>query len=214
MTNQDSILKSREITLLTKVCLVKAMVFPEVIYGCESWAIKKAEHQRINAFELWCWRRLLRVPWTAKRSSLSVLKEINPEYSLEGTDAEAETPILWPCDAKNWLIGKDPGAGQDCRQEEKGMTEDEMVGWHHPLNRHEFEQALGGGEGQGSLSCCFHGIANSQTGLSDWTTKIANTYTTVSLFTFLTFIFNSKKGGLLGPIKKIWHVKRFVNNFS
>ena len=84
MTNQDSILKSREITLLTKVCLVKAMVFPEVMYECESWAIKKAEHRRINAFELWCWRRLLRVPWIARRSSLSVVKEINPEYSLEG----------------------------------------------------------------------------------------------------------------------------------
>ena len=84
MTNLDSILKSREITLLTKVHLVKAMVFPVVMYGCESWTIKKAEHQRINAFELWCWRRLLRVPWAAKRSSQSILKEISPEYSLEG----------------------------------------------------------------------------------------------------------------------------------
>ena len=84
MTNLDSILKSRDITLLTKVCLVKAMVFPVVMYGCESWTIKKAEHQRIDAFELWCWRRLLRVPWTARRSNQWILKEINPEYSLEG----------------------------------------------------------------------------------------------------------------------------------
>ena len=84
MTNLDSILKSRDITLSTKVHLVKAMVFPVVMYGCESWTIKKAEHRRIDAFELWCWRRLLRVPWTARRSNLSVLKEINPEYSLEG----------------------------------------------------------------------------------------------------------------------------------
>ena len=86
MTNLDSILKSRDITLLTKVCLVKAtvMVFPVVMYGCESWTIKKAEHQRIDAFELWCWRRLLRVPWTARRSNQSILKEISPEYSLEG----------------------------------------------------------------------------------------------------------------------------------
>ena len=84
MTNLDSILKSRDITLLTKVCLVKAMVFPVVIYSCESWTIKKAECQRIDAFELWCWRRLLRVPWTARRSNQSILKEINPEYSLEG----------------------------------------------------------------------------------------------------------------------------------
>ena len=84
MTKLDSILKSRDITLPTKVCLVKAMVFPAVIYGCESWAIKKAEHQRIDAFELWCWKRLLRVPWTARRSNQSILKEISPEYSLEG----------------------------------------------------------------------------------------------------------------------------------
>ena len=85
----------------TKVCLVKAMVFPIVTYGCESWTIKKAEHQRIDAFELWSWRRLLRVPWTARRSNQSILKEISPEYSLEGLMAEAETPILWPPDAKN-----------------------------------------------------------------------------------------------------------------
>ena len=84
MTNLDSILKSRDITFPTKVCLVKAMVFPVVMYGCESWTVKKAEHQRINAFELWCWRRLLRIPWTARRSNQSILKEITPEYSLEG----------------------------------------------------------------------------------------------------------------------------------
>ena len=84
MINLDSLLKSRDITLLTKVCLVKAMVFPGVMYGCESWIIKKTEQQRIDAFELWCWRRLLRVPWTARRSNQSILKEINPEYSLEG----------------------------------------------------------------------------------------------------------------------------------
>ena len=100
MTNLDSILKSRDITLTTNVHLVKTMVFPVVMYVCESWTIKKAEHRRIDAFELWCWRRLLRVPWTARRSNQSILKEISPEYSLE-TDIEAETPILWPADAKN-----------------------------------------------------------------------------------------------------------------
>ena len=84
MTNLDSVLKSRDITLLTKVCLVKAMVFPAVMYRCESWTIKKAEHQRNDAFELWCWRRLLRVPWTARRSNQSILKKLSPEYSLEG----------------------------------------------------------------------------------------------------------------------------------
>ena len=127
MTNLDSILKSRDITLPTKVCLVKPMVFPVVMYGCESWTIKKAEHRRIDALELWCGIRLLRVPWTARRFNQSILK-ISPE-----------TPILWPPDAKSWLIGKDPDAGKDWGQEEKGMTEDEMVGWHHWLNGHEFE---------------------------------------------------------------------------
>ena len=101
MTNLDSILKSRDITLMTKVHLVKAMVFPVVIYGCESWTIKKAECQRIDAFELWCWRRLLRVPWTARRSHQSILKEINLEYSLEGLMLKLKL-ILWPPDAKSW----------------------------------------------------------------------------------------------------------------
>ena len=101
MTNLDSISKSRDITLPTKVHLDKAMVFPVVMYGCESWTIKKAECQRIDAFELCCWRRLLRVPWTARRSEQSILKEISPEYSLEGLDAEAESPILWLPDVKS-----------------------------------------------------------------------------------------------------------------
>ena len=100
MTNLDSILKSRDITLPTKVHLVKAMVFPVVMYGCESWTIKNAEHQRIDAFELWCWRRLLRVPWTARRSNQSILKEFSPGF-IGRTDVEAETPILWPPDAKS-----------------------------------------------------------------------------------------------------------------
>ena len=135
MTNLDSILKSRDITLPTKVCLGKAVVFSVVTYGHESWTIKKAERQRIDAFELWCWRRLLDC------------KEIQPVYPkgnqswifIGRTDAEAETPILWPPDVKNWLIGKDTDAGQDWRQEEKGITEDEVVGWHHQLDGHEFE---------------------------------------------------------------------------
>ena len=101
MTNLDSILKSRDITLPIKVHLVKAMVFPVVVYGCESWTVKKAECQRIDAFELRCWRRLLRVPWTARRSNQSILKEINPGYFLEGMMAKAETPVLWPPYAKS-----------------------------------------------------------------------------------------------------------------
>jgi len=105
------------------------------MYRCESWTIKKTECRRINAFELWCWRRFLRVPWTARRSSQSILNEINPEYSFGRTDAEAEAAtILWPPEAKSWLTGKDPDAGKDWWQEEKGMTEDEIVGWHYWLN--------------------------------------------------------------------------------
>ena len=109
MTNLDSILKSRDIALLTKIRLVKAIVFPVVMYGCESWTVKKAECRRIDAFELWCWRRLLRVPCSVRRSNQSILKEISPEYSFIGrTVAEAETPILWPPDMKTQFFGKRP----------------------------------------------------------------------------------------------------------
>ena len=132
MTNLGSILKSRDITLPTKILLVKTMFFPVIMYGCDSWTVKKAECGRIGDFELWCWRRLLRVPWTARRSNQSILKEISPGCSLEG--AEAEAPILWPPHAKSWLIGKDPDAGRNWGQEEKGSSEDDMAGWHHPLD--------------------------------------------------------------------------------
>ena len=151
MTNLDSILKSRDITLLTKVHLVKAMVFPLVMYGCESWTIKKAEHRRIDAFELWCWRRLLRVPWTARRSNQSILKEISPEYSSEGLRLKLQYfgHLMWRGDSLEKTL-----TGKGWRQEEKGTTEDEMVGWHHRLNGCEFEQPLGVSNGQGSLACC------------------------------------------------------------
>ena len=163
------------------------MVFPVIMYGCESWTIKKTENWRTDAFELWCWRRLLRLPWTSRRSNQFILKEISPEYSLEGpmlklklktkklkntqedswvflelqghpTNPYKRKSVLnihwkkwfwswssniWPPDVKNWLIGKDPDAGKDWRQEEKRTTEDEMVGWHHWLNGQDFEQALG-----------------------------------------------------------------------
>ena len=151
MINLDSILKSRNITLPTKVQLVKAMVFPVVMYGCKSWTMKKAEHQRIDAFELW-WRRLLS-PLKCKEI-LPVNPKGNQSWTFIGrTDAETETPILWPPDTKSWLIGKDPDAGKDWRQEEKGTTEDETVGWHHWHNGREFEQTPGNGEEQGSLVC-------------------------------------------------------------
>ena len=153
MTNLDIILKSRDITLLTNVCIVKAMVFPVVMYGCESWTIKKAECWKINAFELWYWRRLLRVPWTVRRSNQSILKDQSWIF-IGRTNAEAGAPVLCPPDVKSWLIRKDLDAGKDWRQEEKGTTEDEMVGWYHWLNGHEFEQASGDGEGQRNLVCC------------------------------------------------------------
>ena len=146
-------LKSRDITLPTKVRLVKAMVFPVVMYGCESWTMKKVEWQRIDAFELWCWRRLLS-PLDCKE-----IQPVNPKGNqswifIGRTDAEAETPTLWPPDVKNWLIGEDPDAGKDLGQEEKGTTEDEMVEWHHWWDGHEFELSLGVGDGQGALACC------------------------------------------------------------
>ena len=153
MSNLDSILKSRDITLPTKVHLVKAVVFPLVMYGCESWTVKKAEHQRIAAFELWCWRRLSRVPRTPWRSNQSILKEICPEYSLEGLMLKLKLQYFGHMMPRADELEKSPSVGKDWRQE-KGMTEDEMVGWHDWLNGHEFEQALGDGEGQGSLVCC------------------------------------------------------------
>ena len=119
--------------------IVIAMVFPVVMYRCESWTIKKAEHWRIDAFELWCWRRLLRVPWTSRRSKQSILKEISPEYSLQGLILKLRLQHFWPPDVKNWLTAEDPDAGKDWGQEEKGTTEDEMVGWYHRLDGHEFE---------------------------------------------------------------------------
>ena len=167
--NLDSILKSRDITLSTKVRLVKAMVFPVVIYGCESWTIKKTERWRIDAFELWCWRRLLRVPWTARRSNQSILQEISPEYSLEGLMLKLKLQYLQPPDMKNWLTGKDLDARKDWKQEEKGTAEDEMVGWPYWLNGYEFEQAPGVCDGWRILVCSSPLGAKSWTRLSNWT---------------------------------------------
>ena len=158
MTSLDSVLKSRDITLPTKVCLVKAMVFPVVMYGYESWTIRKAECQRIDAFKLWCWR----------------IKPVNLRGNQSWifswrTDAEAEAPILWPPDGKNWLIGKDPDAGKDWRQEEKGMTEDKMVGWYHWLNGHELSRLRELVMNREAWYAAIHGVAKSWTWLSDWT---------------------------------------------
>ena len=162
----DSILKSRDTTLPTKVCLVKAMVFPVVMYGCESWTIKKAERQRIDAFELWCWRRLLRVP------GLQEIQPVHPKDQswvfIGRTDVKAETLILWPPDAKSWFIWKDPDVGKDWGQEEKGTTEGDIVGWHYRLNGHGFGWTLGVGDRE-AWRAAVHGVAKSRTRLSDWT---------------------------------------------
>ena len=136
MTNLDSIFKSRGITLPTKVHLVKAMVFPVVMYGCESWTVKKAEHQRIDAFELWCWRRLLRVPWTAKRSNQSILK-INPGISLEGMMLKLKLQYFGHFMRRVDSLEKILMLVGIWGQEEKGTTEDEMAGWHHGLDGRE-----------------------------------------------------------------------------
>ena len=168
LTNLNSILKSGDIILPTKVHLVNAVVFLVVMYGCESWTIKKVEHWRIDAFELWCW--INSWEFLGLQGDQTSLSKGNQSWIFFGrTDAEAETPILWPPAVKNWLIGKDPVAGKDWRQEEKGTTEDMMVGWHYWLDRHEFEQAPGGGDGQGSLASRSYGVARSRTWLSGWT---------------------------------------------
>ena len=139
VSNLDRILKSRDITLPTKVHLIKALVFPVVMYGCESWTVKKPEHQRIDTFELWCWRRLLRVPWTARRSNQSILKEISPGCSLEGLMLKLKLQYFGHLMRRANSFQKHPDAGRHWGQEEKETTEDEMVGWHHWLNWHEFE---------------------------------------------------------------------------
>ena len=126
----------------------------------ESWVLKN------DAFELWCWRRLLRVPWTTRRSNQSILRRLVLVF-IGRTDVEAETPILWPPDAKSWLIWKDRDAGKDWGQEEKGMTEDEMIGWHHRHNGHGFEWTLGIGDGQGGLACC-GSCGHKESDMTEW----------------------------------------------
>ena len=138
MTNLDSVLKSRDITLPTKVCRVKAMVFPVVMYGCESWIIKKAERQRIDAFELWCWRRLFRVSWTARRFNQSILKEISFGCSLGGLMLKLKLQYFGHLMRRADSFEKTLVLGMIEGRRRRGWQEDEMVGWHHWLNGHEF----------------------------------------------------------------------------
>ena len=167
MSKPDSILKNKDITLPTKVHLVKAMVFPVVMYGCESWTIKKAEPQRIGAFELWCWRRLLRVPWTARRSNQSILKEISPEYSLEGLMLKLKLEYFGhlmrrtESFEKTLMLGKIEGRRQRGRQRMRWLD-----GITNSIDM-SLMKALGVGDGQQGLVCCIHVVARSQTRLSD-----------------------------------------------
>ena len=155
MTNLDSVLKSKDSTLLTKVDIIKAIVFPVVMYWCESSIIKKAEHWRIDVFELWCWRKkILESPLDCKE-----IKPVNPKGNqswilIRRTDAEAAAPIFWPPGAKSQPIGKGPDAGKDWRQKDKRAAEDKMVRYNYRLNGHEFEQTPGDSEAQGNLACC------------------------------------------------------------
>ena len=170
MTNLDSILESKDITLPTKVHVVKAMVFPAGVYRCESWTIKKAEHQRINAFKLWCWRRLLRVPWTARSSSLSILKEINPEYSLEGLMLKLELQyfghLMWRADLleRTLMLGRIEGKRKLGQQKMRGL--DSIID-SRDMSLSKIQEMV---KDRAAWHSAVHGVAKSQTRLSSWTT--------------------------------------------
>ena len=188
MTHLDSVLKSRDIILSTKVHIVKAMVFPVVMYECEDWTIKKADDRRIDAFELCCWRRLLRAPWTSRRSNQFILKKISPEYSLE------EVPILWSPGVKIQLTGKDPDGGKDWGQEEKVVTEDGMVGWHHGLNDMSLINLPETVKKREAWHAAVHEVSNSQIQLNDWTTTVSWRSNLMDLaFLFWCFCFEDLK---------------------
>ena len=152
MTKKKKFSESHPVTLPKKVHLVEAMVFPVVMYRCESWTVKKAERPRIDAFEPWCWRRLLRVPWTARRSNQSILKDISSGCSLEGLMLKLKLQYFGHLMRRVDSL-EDSDAGRDWGQKENGMSEDEMAGWHHRLNGREFKYTVGVGDRQGSLAC-------------------------------------------------------------
>ena len=153
MMNLERVLKSRDVTLLTNVCIIKVIIFPGVMYGCESWTIKEAEHQRIDAFKAWCWRSLLRVPWTARRSKQSILKEINTQYSFAGLMPKLKLQYFGYLMRRAYSLEK-TRCWERLRARREGATGDEIVGWYHQLNGSQFEQTRADSEGQGSMACC------------------------------------------------------------
>ena len=233
MTNLDSILKSRDITLLTKIHIVKAVAFPVTIFGCESWTIKKAEHRSVDDFALWYSRRLLRVPWTA-RSNQWLLKEINPEYSLERMMLKLKLQYFGHLMRRTDSLEKNPDTGKDWRKEEKGTTEDEMVGWHHWLDGHKFEQSLGVDDGQRSLVSCSPWSHKESDMSEHWTElkylekfkviglqdlfKLPSTTLLLKLqiynMTHITYFWTKKQRALIELVRYIlaMFIKKFLNN--